>query len=258
YGKTDFSYGLVDEYRKQHPALNIGMCRAFMATEDSVGAKGLPWKSERTYDDKVFTVTDPAMPGWYLSTEGKPACTYDRVVMVLEEWGQGQGDTKKAFAPLLLEGGITPFYLPEGSPRIALTNMDSRDGVTKEFDFVIGRRVEYTIEGNVDIWLEDFAVKPYFYHGIQWQTLPVTQVWAKQNPTILFEDKPKVQGPWCNPRTACMVDRYTQAISHNGVIPMDDPCYIESLQGKWGMPATVSYVNMLKFRLELPSYEDIV
>lgn len=260
-GKTDVTNnGVFNMLKAMHSGKRVGMCRSFMAYQDSVDAGGLPWKAERTYGDRTYTITDPAMPTWYISTEGKPACEYDIVLMVFEEWGQGGVDTKKAFAPILLEGGVGQYRLPEGSPRIALTNVDSRDGVTKELDFVIGRRAEYDIVGSVPVWIEDFADKPYKLAGREWLTMGVTKTWASQNPQIMFEDKPKKQGPWCNPRTLCMADRYLQGMAEasHGVIPIEDPLLVEGLAGKIGMAATRSYINTLRIRLELPSYEDVV
>lgn len=261
YGKTDFIQGLLKAVRELYPNENIGFGRAFMATQSSINATGLPWKSERDYGDgKTYTITDPAIPTWFISTEGKPLNMYDRALMVFEEWGQGDSDTKKAFAPILLEGGVPGFYLPPGSFRIALTNVDARDGVGKEFDFIIGRRKEYTVDGDVDVWIEDFADHPYQYGGKQWQTMPATKAWAKANPLIMFEAKPEKQGPWCNPRSLCMVDRYLQSIAkqNKGEIPLKDPLIVSGMVGGIGMAATQSFINTLKFRMELPSYEDIV
>lgn len=259
YGKTQFTFKLLKALQDKYPMERIGLCRAFMATQSSINATGLPWKSEKQFGDKVYTVTDPAIPTWFISTEGMPAVMYDRVLMVFEEWGQGDSDTKKAFAPILLEGGVPGFYLPEGSPRIALTNVDARDGVGKEFDFIIGRRKEYTIDGDVDVWIEDFADFPYQYGGKPWETMGVTKAWAKANPLIMFEAKPEKQGPWCNPRSLCMVDRYLQTLAkdNKGEIPIKDPQVVSGMVGGIGTPAAMSFINTLKFRAELPSYEDI-
>jgi hypothetical protein len=265
FGKTDLMGKVGVWWKNQNPGKRVGLSCFFMATQSSIGFTGLPWKGEREIEGRRFTVTDPAIPQWFMATdmdsgEVRPASLFDSVLLVIEEWGQGEAETKRAGAEVLRAGGTPPWYLPAGSPRIALTNVDARDGVTKEFDFVIGRRGEYEITGDVDVWLEDFADKPYSWQGRTWDVMPVTKAWAKQHPEVLFEPKPEKQGPWCNPRTMCMADRYAQVMSHmnNNEIPVKDSGFVEGIAGKIGMAAAVSYVGHLQFMLDLPSYETIV
>lgn len=266
FGKTDTVGKVFNHHRSTLPGKKVGYSMFFMATQSEIGFTGLPWKGEKDFGDgKITTVTDPAVPQWYLAVdpetgERKPAHMFDSVFLVLEEWGQGSLETKRAGAEVLRAGGTPPFYLPPGSPRLALTNVDSRDGITKEFDFIIGRRAEYEISGDVNIWLEDFADKPYAWQGRTWEVMPVTKVWAKQNEHILFENKPEKQGPWCNPRTLTMADRYAQVIAeqNGGVLPVNDSAFLDSLSGKIGMAAATSFIGHMQFALDLPKYEDIV
>ena len=265
FGKTDLALQLFSDLQKQNPTERWGLCVCFIATKQSVDAGGLPWKGERTFTDKsgkqhTFTVTDPAMPEWFISTEGMPAVCYDKVLLVLEEWGQGAAETKRAFAEILRVGGSPPFYLPSGSPRLALSNIDKADGVTKEFDFIIGRRVEFEVSGDAMVWLDDFANHEYVWSGRHWLTMPVTKAFAKQHPDILFEGKPKKQGPWCNPRSLTMWDRYAQVMANhnNGMVPHGDPEFMEASQGIIGMPAYTQLGGFLQYRLELPQYEAVI
>ena len=94
---------------------------------------------------------------------------------------------------------------------------------------------------------------------MQWQIEPWIKAWALQNPTVLFEPEPKEQGPWCNPRTACAGERYLQvkARRNGGTIPTDD-LTTEMLAGTIGMGAAASMMGFLQFRLQLPSYDDVV
>lgn len=277
FGKTDLTNKVFDWLRKQNPGKRVGLSCFFMATQSEIGFTGLPWKGERDYGDgKIVTVTDPAVPQWYMATDPEtgqrlPASMFDLVLLVIEEWGQGSAETKRAGAEVLRAGGTPPWYLPPGSPRLALTNVDSRDGVTKEFDFIIGRRGEYEISGDADVWIEDFADKPYSWGGKPWEVMPFTKAFAKQHPEILFEPKPDKQGPWCNPRTLCMADRYAQVIAQfngapdgstaaqlEGFIPVNDADFTSGLAGKIGMAAATQYVGDLQFLVELPKYEAVV
>lgn len=266
FGKTDLMSKVAKWLVDQNPGKRVGLSCFFMATQSPIGFTGLPWKGEREYGDgKKWTVTDPAIPAWYMATdlatgEVRPGSMFDVVLLVIEEWGQGSAETKRAGAEVLRAGGTPPFYLPPGSPRIALTNVDARDGVTKEFDFIIGRRNEFTVDGDVTVWVEDFADKPYDWQGKTWSVQPVTKAWAMQHPDILFESKPERQGPWCNPRTLTAADRYVQVMANfnGGQAPINDSGFMETLAGQIGMAATTSYVGHLQFQLELPHYEDII
>jgi hypothetical protein len=259
-GKTDWTHTLLAKLKLLNPGKRVGMCRVFMATASDISAIGMPWKGTREFEGVTHTVTDNAMPEWYMSTEGLPACCYDIVLMVLEEWGQGLAETKKAFAPLLLEGGIGGFRLPVGSPRLALTNLDTRDGVTKEFDFVIGRRGEYDLRIDTDVWVEDFAEKPYEYEGKTYLTMPITVTWVRNNPGVILEGKPAKQGPWCNPRTVAASDRFAQCVreDNNGELPLDNTRFIEALAGKMGMGAATSFIDTARFEIELPSCDEVI
>ncbi len=269
FGKTELMTHVAAWLVTENPGKRVGLACFFMATQSSIGFTGLPWKGERTveWEGKVYNyvVTDPAVPQWYMAKdmmtgEIRPGNLFDIVLLVIEEWGQGDAETKRAGAEVLRAGGTPPWYLPPGSPRIALTNIDARDGVTKEFDFIIGRRGEYEITGDVDVWIEDFADKPYDWQGKTWNVMPITKAWAKTHPEVLFEAKPEKQGPWCNPRTVCAVDRYAQVMAtfNGGDIPINDPGFMEGVSGKIGMAATQSYIGHLQFAIELPRYEDVV
>lgn len=279
FGKTDLTAKLAMAWLKhvkaQDATARVGFSCFFMATQTPIGFTGLPWKGVKEFKHPItgaalsYTVTDPAIPQWYMATdlesgETRPANLFDSVFLAIEEWGQGSPETKRAGAEVLRIGGTPPFFLPTGkfpSPRLACSNTDARDGVTKEFDFIIGRRASRNITGDVDIWIEDFADKPYTWAGRKWEVLPVTKAWAKQDGgKTLFEAKPERQGPWCNPRSLTMADRYVQTITElcNGETPVKESSFVEGLEGYIGMGATVSYCSHLQFALDLPSYETVV
>lgn len=265
FAKTDVTAGVIAPWWKEYnPGKRVGYSTTFMANQSPISATGLPWKGTLTHGEKSWTITDPAIPEWYLAYDMEtgqrlPASEFDTVILVIEEWGQGNPDTKRAYSEILRAGGTGKFYLPGHSPVIALSNEDARDGVTKEFDFLIGRRNQITVDGSEEVWREDFADKPYQWKGRKWLVMPETKVWARQNPTILFEPRPKKQGPWCNPRSVTMMDRYVQVMMemNGGKPPVDDPNFITTVAGYIGTPAARSYVATLTFALELPTIEQI-
>lgn len=273
-GKSQMQRQVFQEIKARDAQSGIrwGLGIVFAATQTPPDLIGFQFKGEREYSDgkggdglRKVTVTDPSVPLWMLSVPdgddegGKPAWMYDRFYLMIEEYGQGEADVKRAMAEIFLNGGTAPWYLPPGSIRVASTNQGARYGVTKDFDFCFARRTQLEITGDVEIWLSDFADKPYLYQGRKWQTLPVIKAWAATHPEILFEKEPDKQGPWCHPRALAAADRYLQAkASFNGGNIPTDGTTIESLAGTIGMGATMSIVNHLQFRLELPSYDEVV
>ncbi len=264
-GKT-FSVGSLCRWAvRTFPTEKIGFSTVFMATQSPIGLGGLPWKGILNYNGRDYTITEPALPQWYLAKDLKtgeyaPADQFDRVILVLEEWGQGDAETKRAGAELLKEGACGRYALPAGSFRMALSNNDVRDGITKEFDFIINRRSQYMVTGQAKGWVENFADHPQQENRRSWLVMPIIKHWALKNEAILFEAKPTTQGPWCTPRSLTMADRYAQvrAEMNGGKIPMDDFDFVEGMAGKIGMPAAQSLINHMRFRLDLPSYEDVV
>jgi hypothetical protein len=240
-----------------------GFGQIFAATQTPPDIIGFQFKGQKTFElggnTHTVTVTDPSVPLWMISTEGLPAFAYDKFFLNIEEYGQGEADVKRAIAEIFLNGGSSPWYLPPGSIRVASTNEGSRHGVTKDFDFAIARRTKIHVRGDVRSWL-NWANAPYHFQGRDWLVQPVVKAWAETNPQILFEDPPKEQGPWGNPRSITATDRYLQVKAEHsgGQLDLTDPTIVEMMAGTIGMPAATSLMNHLQFRLELPPYEDVV
>lgn len=272
-GKTDVANNDVaveykNSYQAVNPGASVGISTFFMATQSSIGFTGLPWKGmlKVVYkgQEYEYTITDPAIPQWYVATdmdtgEKRPANLFDTVVLIIEEWGQGVIETKRAGSEVLLHGGTPPFYLPPGSPRIALTNSAARDGVTKELDMNINRRALKRISGSVDVWDDNFASKPYSWGGRKWSVTDFTRAWAKNNPTIMFEPKPEKQGEWCTARSLTAVDRFIQVATREnaGLAPIDNGAFQESIRGHIGKAAE-KYINDYHSMIKLPQYEQVV
>lgn len=273
-GKSQMIEQEFQRLKAQDPKVRWGSNVIFAATQTPPDLIGFQFKGQREWTKEVpgpdgvvltkkftATVTDPSVPLWMLDREtGEPAWMFDKFFLLIDEYGQGEADVKRAVAEIFLNGGTSPWYLPPGSVRVACSNKGGRYGVTKDFDFCIARRTEISLTGDVDVWVEDFADKPYIYQGKVWQVMPVTKAWAKTNPIILFESEPAQQGPWCSPRTLTAADRYLQvkAAAAGGVVPCSDPIVTETVAGMIGMGATTSLLGHFQFALQLPSYEEVV
>lgn len=258
-GKSSICEEIFEEIKAENPNEKWGYLEIFAATQTPMDLIGIQFKGEVTIDGQKYCISDPSIPIWFISRERKPAFLYDKCFLKIDEYGQGELDTQKACAEILLHGGTPPWYLPPGSVRIACSNLGARYGVKKEFDFVIARRTQIEISGDVKVWLEDFASKPYKFQGKTWMVMPMTKAWALQNPHILFEQEPIEAGSWCNPRTLCAADRYLQVkIKQLGYIPTDNNT-LEVLTKTIGAGAAHSYLKFLEeTEKKLPSYEDII
>jgi hypothetical protein len=268
-GKSQVAYSIFEELRDRDAPKGIkwGFLTFFAATQTPTDMIGVQFKGKRIYKvtnpatgeemDHEITITDPAIPLWMMSSEGKPAFMYDRCFLLIDEYGQGEADTKRSIAEVFLNGGTPPWYLPAGSVRLACTNQGARYGVSKDFDFAIARRFTLPIEGDINVTL-NYLDKPYRHQGKTWNTMPVTKAWAAANPQIVFEAEPKEQGPWCNPRQLCAVDRYLQSLWAAQGNQDIGPEAMSVVAGGIGMGATTSFLSHLEFLTQLPSYATVV
>ena len=275
FGKSSMLMQAFEKLRSKNASKGrtTGLGIIFAATQTPPDLIGLPWKGERTFQlpaphpvtgatSVTFTVTDPSYPLWMLDVfTGKPAVMFDQFVLIIEEYGQGEPETKRAMAEIFLNGGTAPFYLPQGSARWACTNSGSRYGVTKDFLFAIARRTVIDIAQDIDV-LVDHWDKPYRFQGREWCMSPIWKAWAKTaGSSVIFEPEPKEDGPWCNPRTMSAADRiYQEIVADNGGKDPDpmDPILLELFAGTIGMPATQAATSFLQFRTQLLQLTDIV
>ena len=164
-GKSQMGWQAYKKYCADNPTLKIGYGQIFAATQTPPDLIGYQFKGERTFEmedgsKRTIAVTDPSVPLWMISVEGKPAFMYDRFWLTIDEYGQGDADTKRAMAEILLNGGTAPWYLPEGSIRVAMSNEGSRYGVTKDFDFCIARRTLIKVQPDAEATVR-YWDKPY-------------------------------------------------------------------------------------------------
>lgn len=245
-----------------------GFSITFLATHTPPDVVGYKFKGERDIVvdvdadgkpiTKKITIDDASCPLWYVSTEGKPAFCYDEFLIIFDEFGQAELDVKRTSAEIALSGGTPPWYAP-CHRCLMLTNEGARYGVSKTFDFIIARQSRLEIKPDIEGFLLHMD-KPYQHQGKQWQVMGVTKAWAAANPTVVFEEEPAQQGPWCNPRQLFAVDRYMQTkMAATGAQDISsDPNTLEVISGTIGMPATTSLISHLQFRMQLPSYDSVV
>lgn len=230
-----------------------GFAVAFLATYIPVDLMGMPFKGEKTIDGETFTVTDLAMPPWFITRSGKPISHYKRGILLLDEYGQGEPDVKRASADLLLNKRLGPWIVPEGWIVVAASNKASdRSGVTKSFDFVINRRMAISISDDIESWLS-WADENDIH--------PIIKTFTRDNTDIVFAPGvPKEQGPWCTPRSIVMAGRILCQLAKSkgtDLLPTDSIAN-ELVAGMIGPAAGAQLQATIMLQHEMPAYEDII
>ena len=181
---------------------------------------------------------------------GRPAATYQRGMVILEEYGQGQGDVKRASAQIIQKGQAGQHSFPKGWNVLVLSNRaQDRSGVGKDFDFLINRRNQIELKAELDGWL-------VWAHGRQISNM--TMAFASRNTDKVFSNKaPEKQGPWLTPRSLANADKFIHVAMDDG-LSLDDDLMRQNLAGLIGDGNAHVYIAFAKIRDELPRYSDII
>ena len=254
-GKSEFMVQLVDKLSARDNE-EWGLSTLFLATQQPPDLMGYLFKGERDFEGngQMTTVSEPTVPLWQITRTGKPTWHYKRGILLLDEYGQGEADTKRMSAELLLNKQLGPWTLGgeyrQGWGVVACSNRaKDRSGVTKGFDFVINRRNLYNVTPSVAAWT-DWATA----HDVT----PLSIAFANQNPTLVFGDEvPEKQGAWCTARSVVKLDNKMK-VKHArlGHYP-DDAHTIESAMGLIG-PTAAQYFAFVRLEKEMPAFEAIV
>lgn len=245
-GKSEF-VAQLRSFLSARDGFEWGLTTLFLATYTPADMMGYLVPKHLESGELVSEFTKPA---WMVTPEGKCINEYKRGIVFLDEYGQGEGDTKRVSAELLLNKKVGPHKLHHGIGVIAASNRSSdRSGVTKSFDFVINRRVQIEISDSVESWT-DWALK----NGIS----PLITSFVNQYPHIVFTDGvPDKQGPWCTPRTIVMSDRFLQHAKKDSEYPTD-PVANEVVAGLIGSGAAAQLFAHMRLEAELPKLEEIL
>lgn len=252
-GKSEWAEQ-IRAYMSKRDKVEWGMATMFLATQAATDLIGYQFKGERFFEHynpgKPTTVTDPSMPLWMQTDDGKCVYDYPRGILFLDEFGQGEPEVKRAAAELLLNRRVGPWWLPRGWSVIAASNRASdRSGVTKSFDFIINRRFQFDITPDANSW-ETWANT----NGID----PMIVAFAMSNTHVVFDGKvPEKQGPWCTPRSLVKLATVLRTIQPTGPLPMD-AAIIEMAAGAIGEAAAQQLVAHIRLGHELPKFDEIV
>lgn len=234
-----------------------GIRKIFIATQTPVDLLGylVPGHAEHkdpsTGEITRQRVSEFTMPLWMMSDKGIPMNHYKRGIVVFEEWDKGEPDTKKSSAEIILNGQAGPWKLHSGIGRIMLVNRtEDRSGSTKNFDFIINRRAEFTVIADVEGWRE-WALT----HGID----PLIVAFASKYPEVVFANKiPDKQAPFCTPRSLVKLGQVLpKRVDAAGKMKVDS-ITSEIITGMIGQAAGLQLMAWIKLRHETPDWEDIL
>jgi hypothetical protein len=178
---------------------------------------------------------------------------FDVPVLVFEEFDKANPEVKKAAAPVILYRGVGGWFLKPGAACIILTNHadDGRQGSTKEFDFVINRKMLLNATQTIGSWM-DWADR----NGVH----PLFKAFAQEHPGVVFGGAlPEKQGPFMTPRSFSMLSD----MANNGLMTpdgniVDMDAFMEEASGCCGAPAARDIVTFFKFKDDVPDWDEIV
>jgi hypothetical protein len=190
-------------------------------------------------------------PYWaYDKFSGRPLHMFKRGVVVFEEWGQGDPEVKRASAPMIYERRLGLYHFP-GFDCVMLSNRpEDRSGTTKEYDFIINRTTEVTLQPTLDHFL---------MIGTKLGFTPLTMAFAARNEAKLFTDPevPKSQGPWMTQRSLHAADDLIKTALSKGM-PLESPLLLVAMAGTIGFGNANAYMEFVKCRTEIPTLSKIV
>ena len=174
------------------------------------------------------------------------------VSSAIDEADKMMPDESKTVGEAALSKVWFTHHLPPGWVVFFIGNrMTDRSGSQKQFDHLINRRREIPIRTDTEAWVA-WAERA----GL----LPEVITFGKDHPTLLFQEKPEMQGPWCTPRSLHQAEIHLRALMESfglTTIPTD-PLTEEELAGGIGSAAAAALIQTIREGQELPSYASII
>ena len=250
-GKTELAEAYANAQGDDYGFFEINLATASLP--DLIGLQ-MPLKQTFMGADGVpqeITVSEFAYPYFMFDKRtGRPAFTYSRGMVVLEEYGQATGDVKRACAPIIREKRNGKYHFPVKTDVLLLSNRpEDRSGVSKDFDFLINRRNQLTLTADIDAWL---------VWANDHDVTSMSMAYAKRNTDKVFANKaPEEQGPWMTPRSLAMADNFLKVALKDGA-DLEDPLIALNLGGMIGKGYTRDYIAFAQIRDKLPSLASIL
>ena len=151
-GKSEFVKQLVADLSKRD-GFEWGFATCFLATMTPPDLMGYMFKGERDFGNGPITVTEPTLPLWMITTQGKPTSHYKRGILFLDEMNGAMPSTASALYQLILDFRIGAYKLPDNWTIIAAGNNAGDRGVTHQMPAPLNNRFcHIDFEIDADDW----------------------------------------------------------------------------------------------------------
>lgn len=208
-----------------------------------------------TKDEKGRAISRYTYPAILPTPEYLAAHPYG--ILFLDEFNQGDHLTQKGCSPLLLEGMIGDFKLPDTWWVITASNrMSDKSGVVKPLMHNINRQCMIEIEpaiggdGTNVGWVE-WAQENNIH--------PMGIAFAKAQPGVIFSTEvPSEPRPFCTPRSFASAMTLMQQLAGDSMDLPSDHVTQELVMGDIGEGAAASFFGFIKVADLLPTIDEII
>ena len=200
-------------------------------------------------------VSEFTMPPWMITPSGKSLNDYQRGILLFDEYDKAEPDVKRGSGDIMLKHGLGRWQLHDGIGIISCANRaEDRSGSTKDYDFIINRRIEIDLHNGVESWLE-------------WANAnainPLIKFYVEKHPDAVFgRTVPEKQGPFTTPRSIAGLSRVLDTFEKDGVLDLktDNGAMIfgEIAQGMVGEATANDFMTWLEIKDLTPDIRDIV
>lgn len=231
----------------QHYAEKFGFSEDLVPSLDAPDVRGFLIPSKNSDGKPVSLYAYPSI----LPTESELQTT-PRGIKFLDEFGQGDPLTAKALAPMILEGQVGDYALPQGWWVITASNrVEDRSGVGRPMMHLVNRQRKIEIDPDLDSWVE-WADE----EGIH----PMGIAFAKSRPGVLFSNTvPTEPKPFCTPRSyASALDFMGRMVGNDDMNLPNTGTVQELVAGDIGQGAAAEFFAFLKVVDHIPTLPEIL
>jgi hypothetical protein len=235
----------------EHYGEPFGIVEEHLATRDAPDIGGFMVPSKNADGQMVSAYTLP-----YIMTRVQQQVDkgFKRGLLFLDEFMQADHLVQKACAPLLLDGQIGEWSLPEGwIPIMASNRLADGAGANKTLTHIINRITDIPIEFDLDA-LTRWGERP------QNNIHPMIMAFWKARTGVIYSDKtPKDGKPFSSPRSQVSAAKYLRLklSSPDSMHIPDDEVTQQVIAGKVGAGCAAEMFAFFRVANELPTIEEI-
>lgn len=252
-GKSEtIRHDLINTLSK-HYGEPFGLVEEHLATRDAPDVGGFMVPSKDADGRAVSRYTVPYIMN---RLEKQVEQGFKRGILFLDEFMQADHLVQKAAAPLILDGRIGEWQIPEGwYVMLASNRVTDGAGANKVLTHIVNRMANIEIQFSIDAlsaWGEREEVNMH----------PMLMAFWKARPGIIYsETTPKDGKPFSSPRSQAAAGRYIRTVlgsdNQSMHIP-DDEITQEVIAGHVGSSCAAEMFSYFKVANELPTLEEIV